>query len=392
MNRAVIRAAIVFAVAAQAASAADITIQSSLSQGFSTLDGFGSGDDGDPSLRMTTDLGVLLRMQTPATQMSLNAGIRASGNTDNDGAFYDVNPRVSGSITHSAPRITSFATFSVIPQFRDEADFDTIFAVDPGTGELVEAGRTRTDIQALQISISARAGASLRLDQRNSLSASASVRQLEYDKTTETLQPTRTIGGSLSWSHALNARSNAGLSWGFQHFWSDREDQSDTISTNLSAQYSIQATPRHRLSASAGLSYVDDEGGDVGFTGGLNLGYSPTNDTSMGFGINQGVDQNDFGQVQTVTQARASLSHRINSVSSFNLGSALSADAPIGSGGEDNYSLTLQAQYAHRISDDWRFSIGYGFRIEGEVDSPTDDLSGTNRVFLNFSRNFDLLP
>ena len=367
----------------------------SFAQGFTVLNRLQNDNDEDNALRSTTDIGVNWQGNYTRTDASLSVGVRLTGDTDNDdGTFFnDPNPRVAGRIDYRGRRLSTFATLSVVPQFRSDRQFEFVDIEDEETGAIVDVERRANEEDALQLNINARAGGSLQLDPRNSLSLSAFSRFREYPDGSETLNATRTVGATVGWNNALDSRTSGGVSFTTRLFTSDAEDADDTVSNSLSLNASRRFTPRHNANASIGLSAVDGDVGDVNVVGGVGFSYRARSDLSFRTGLDQDVAQDDNGEVRLVTRLNGSASWTVNSVSSVSFGSRLSFDTPVGGSEDDNdVNFALSAQYSLRLTEAWRLALSYGLALESSQDSVADDIEATNRFQIRLSRNFNLFP
>jgi hypothetical protein len=383
-------------IAAGPVPAGSLSIGANLSQAITGTSSFGDTSDEGYGLRSSTDLGVNFRGTYPTTLFALSVGARLSGNTENDRAFFsDPNPRIVGSFTHTAPRLTTNGSLSVVPQFASDRQFEFFEVVDDTTGDVIDVDRRIRDEDVLQLSINARLGAQLQLDTVNSLSASVAASAREYPESSDTLDPTRSLRASVGWSRALDRQTSGGLSLGVRFFTSEADNSEDAVSTTVSANLSRSFTPRHSGNFSLGVSFTDVEDElTPNLVGGANFSYRPTADIALSAGANQRVAQNDDGALRLVSRLNGGASWTINSVSSLNLGTGLSLETPVLSDGDDDtLTLRLTAGYSLRLTESWSFRLSYGIAIDTERDNPaSDQLEGSNRVFMRISRNFDILP
>lgn len=380
------------ASAGTAAVAAQWSAAGSVSQGFTVGNEF--GDDAASSVvgRSSTSVGISLSARTQTTRWNLSTGATLNLATDDyDDVFGDtvdqlILPRISGSVTHSQPRYSLFARLSADPQFVSSRRFDSLFP-DPEDPVAPEEGFTRTDVDALEILIRGSVGASFQLDQRNSLTATTSVRVREYSDTTDELQPSQRVGVGLSWGHALDPRTSLSLGGDVAYFTSDRADRDDTVSGGVTAGASRRLTPRHTLGLSLGVSASDD-GDDlrVSPTGAANLSYSGV-DYSYSIGFRQSVDQNDAGSVEARSALSAGASYRINSVSSAGIGASLAFGNPLFGDDGDRVGFSIGPRYSLALAESWSLTLGYGFSIDRDNNG---DVSGSNRVFLRLGRPFEI--
>jgi hypothetical protein len=257
---------------------------------------------------------------------------------------------------------------------------------DPDTGTLEPLTRT-DETDALQIVLNANLGASYALDARNRLTSSLFTRIVEYDETTDTLQPTQTYGANLGWEGALDPRTDVSLTGTVRQFFSDREGQPDSLAFTLAPTISQNFTPRHSGNLTLGFTAVEGDEFNIGFTGGAGLTYRG-NDTSVTFRARQSVEQDDFGEVEMVSSVGVSMNYRIDQRSSVGLTSQLAHIDALEGDRDARQTFTIGPRYTLALTEAWDMSVGYGLTLTLE-DSET---RGTNRVFLTFGRNFDFLP
>lgn len=376
--------------------AADLRVTGFLSQRFEASSGDGSdGASGQIGIGSTTDLGLTILADTPTTQWRLSPGVRFSYFTDDDqnaSTLTSVLPRFDGSVSRRANRrLTLTATAGFTPTRVDSRDF---VAFDREIGEppppdlepTEQLGRS--DRNALELSYRASAGATFEADSRNRLSTSLFARRTDYDNPSDDLVPSTSYGGSLSWRRALSLVSGATASVNVRRFESD--DDESTLSTSVTGGFDTRLTPRHSLSGSIGPAFViEDNNGDETFSvnadSRLSLGYQ-TAQTRYGLDFSQGTSQQRDGAVVNQFTFGASARHAVTAQSSFDLGAGAQLSQPLSGDLEDERSYFARVSYSHAVSRDWRVQLGYRLSIDD-----TPDQSVENLVFLQLSRNFDLL-
>jgi hypothetical protein len=366
----------------------DWTISGFLDQRFNTSRGFGEGaQQDDEGLTSNTGVGLNFTARNETTRFTFAPGVSGSfGTGDRDSDDFRVNPTFRGTLAHNGRRIGLTGLLSVVPQFRSARQFDTAFLPDPDTGEFEPLLR-EDDVDALQIVLNGNLGASYALDARNRLTGSLFTRIVEYDETTTTLQPTQTYGANLGWQGQLDPRTNLSLTGTVRQFFSDREDQPDSLAFTLAPTVTQQFTPRHSGNLTLGFTAVEGDEFNLGFTGGAGLSYR-SGDTSVNFRAQQSVEQDDFGDVETVSSIGLSMSYRIDQRSSIGLTSRLAHIDALEGDSDARQTFTIGPRYSLQMTEAWGMSVGYGLTLTLE-DSET---RGTNRVFLTLSRNFDFLP
>jgi hypothetical protein len=366
----------------------DWTVSGFLNQRFNGSQGFGDGaQQNDDGLTSNTGLGLDFTARNDTTRFTVSPGVSGSfGTGDRDSDEFRVNPTFRSTLAHNGRRIGLNGLVSVVPQFRSARQFDTAFLPDPDTGELEAVTRT-DETDALQIVLNANLGASYALDARNRLTSSLFTRIVEYDETTDTLQPTQTYGANLGWQGTLDPRTNLSLTGTVRQFFSDREDQPDTLAFTLAPTVSQNFTPRHSGNLTLGFTAVEGDEFNLGFTGGAGLTYRG-NDTSVTFRARQSVEQDDFGEIEMVSSLGVSMNYRIDQRSSVGLTSQLAYIDALEGDRDARQTFTIGPRYSLQMTEAWSMSVGYGLTLTREE----DEVRGTNRVFLTFGRNFDFLP
>jgi hypothetical protein len=349
-----------------------------------------SGGDNDDLPASTTSLGVTIANQTPTTLFSISPGVvlTIADRSDNQDTFR-VNPSLGAQFTHNAPRLSLSGSASVIPQFRSDRQFDSVFVEDPDTGQTLPATEIR-NVDPLEIVSSGRLGANYQLTPRSSLNTSIFFRRIDYSGERGTLEPSTTVGASAGVSRTLDSRTSGSVSVTARRFMSEDEDQGDSNSVSLSVGASRQLSPRLNGRVSLGVTGVDDDDGfDTGFTGGVSGQYR-FGDATVTAGLRQSVDQNDDGVVESITAANAGVSYRVNERSSLGFSAGYSRSEPFAADNATSTdALTLGARYGFRLTANWATSLSYGLRAESDNG---DDADVSHRFSVSFSRNFDFLP
>lgn len=349
------------------------------------------GEDNETLPNSTTSLGVTFANQTPTTTFSVSPGVVLSvaerSNEDDDTIQF--NPRLEASLTHAAPRLSLNAVASVIPTFRSDRQFDSVFDVDPDTGE-TELRTEERGVDPLEIVSSGSIGASYQIDNRNTANSRLFFRRIDYSGDSGTLEPSSTVGASAGLSRALDQRTTGSFTVSVRRFMSDGdEDDSDSVSFSFGGSRAVSS----RLDANVDLGLTgvqDDDDFDVGFTGGLSGGYR-FGDATIRAGLRQAVDQDDDGVVQSITAVNAGIDYPVNNRSSLGVSVGYTRSEPFSGQTDDSPTdtLTFGARYGFQLTADWGLNLSYGLRVQNEDGQETEV---SNRFLLGFSRNLDLLP
>ena len=201
------------------------------------------------------------------------------------------------------------------------------------------------------------------------LTGRASIGRTEIDTTT-TDGTTRTTGTNASAGLSL-ARPNGSI--GF--------DVSTTANTNgdrqrMSLQRSLDL-PNATLTGRLGLTRLEEGNSDT--TAGIRYSQTLPNG-SMSFSFNRAVRfVEEDGNDQEFLSASASHTYDINELSSVSFRGAVSQN-------ENSDRTTLSVNYRYALTADWDLTSGYSFSTLEDGGSQAD----THRVFVGFSRRFDL--
>ena len=371
-----------------AASAADLTVTGLLSQGFSA----GTSEDGaNTSLRSSTDIGVGIERRSGIFDFSLTPGatLIARSESDNDDDV-QVTPRFTGNFTYRAPRLRLTGQASAITSFRDTRDFDTLFVTDPDTGALETVAVAR-DANPLQFTLSGNLGSEIFLTPRSSAVGSVFVRYVDFDETTASLQPSRTLGASTGLRLGLTPRTTGTVDLRFRDFTSDRAGGNEGTNWSLTSGARVLMTPRHIVNFSGGLSVTDTDETTLGFTGNAGLQYS-LGRTAYTLGAVSAVDQNDDGEVVNTVRLSGLVSHAINQRHRVSLGSSLSSEAPIDDGTiGDELTFRLSPRYEVALTPLWSATASYGLVID-RTRGAAQELEVDHQVLLRLSHRFTILP
>lgn len=370
---------------ATVAASADWRVTGSLSQNMSVRNESSDGVS-DTSVQGSTGIGVAIRAQTPRTEWRLSPSLRLferiGGGSDRDPL--EVSGSVTGAARYTAPRLGLNGLLSVTPEFASDNDFTLFLEPDPDTGELRQTTSSR-ERDALQITSRAVLGATYAVDPLSSVSLSTTYRRRDYLDDIETLDPFWSLGATLGFNQALTPRVGGGLSFGVQRFESEDPTSADTTTLTLGGNLSARLTPRHSGGLSLNINGSDDgDSTDISLGGSASLSYQLEN---MNFNVSaqQSVEQNDDGEIVNLTGLRAGGGYRINETSRISLSTGLTFENPLfGGSGDDVATFVLSPRYELSLTQDWRLSVGYGFR------ATTDD-EVDNRIFLSLTRSLTLL-
>jgi hypothetical protein len=309
--------------------------------------------------------------------------VSVSDETDQDEDTIRINPRLSASLSRTGPRLSLDGTASVIPQFRSDREFDSVFAENPDTGAL-ELRTEARDVNALEINSRANLGASYLLTPRSTATGNVFVSRRDFSSGGDTLEPSMTVGAGAGLTQALDRRTSLSVGLTARRFTSDNED-TDSLSLNLGGSRQLTANTNLQL----GVVGIQEDGDiNYGFTGNLGGRYQAQGAT-FNAGLRQLVDQDEDGVFQAVTALTAGVDYPVNARNSFGASAGYTRSTPFDGGADTSTTdtFTLGARYTYQLSSDWQLQLNYGLRFQNDDDD--DDSGISNRFTLNIARNFD---
>lgn len=368
------------------AGVADVTVSGFFSQRLE-LDSnpdLESSDFSSGSANSITDLGVVLSMRTPRTTLTFAPGINASLRTDQSVTFSNVNPRVSARVTRQGERLELSGGMSVVPRLTNDgaSASDSSFSAAPGSPDF-------TDATALEVTARADARARYKVDLRNSVSTGAFAQARRFSKDSGQFTDSDSYGVDLGWTREIDPRTSLSLKTAFRAF-SEDGGGSDEQSLDFTAGGDRRLSPTLSAGGDIGVSFSDSGGStNAGLIGGARLNYQGK-DTSLVFGFRQSVDQNEFGDLENRSSAFITPSYRATHQASVSLPVQMSFTNPMfsGSGGSDEFSVSVGPALSYDLTPEWRIDTGY--RLRARAESGRTDTSSL--VFLQLSRNLTLLP
>ena len=250
-----------------------------------------------------------------------------------------------------------------------------------------------TDVNATQITGSQELGLFYRFNPRHAMNLELSNRTITFDEDIDGLSPTRTIGASAEWDHALSEISTLTYASGLRFFASDNDTTTRSQVLDLSVSLSSDRTPRHTVRLGGGVSLVRtgqsvagvrDQDFDLGFTGNVGFDYR-LSAISAGFDFNQSVEPSNAGELQAFSRASGRMSYEINDRESLSASASYTRRSPL-SGDDDTLdTFSIGPNYALALDRQTDLSVGYLFRMERD-----DDGTGLgHRVFLSLEHRLD---
>jgi hypothetical protein len=350
-------------------------------------------EEGDPSLRATTALGIDITALTPTTQWQIETGASGTvgvGGGDDADELNSINPNFAAAVAHDGKHVDTGASFAFDMQPSSFAQFE-------------ETGVTDGD--ATQMSVQLAADAAYALDARNRLSVGGFGRIIRFTGGTTTLVPTTSYGTNLAWIRALGPATDGSLTFGLRRFSSESSENPESLTFSLAAGAGHAVNRRLSVDGSLGLTATRTTRirfGDreteftVGGLGDLAVIWAPEADTQFVLALSHGLEPSSLGELQTTTALGLSVDHSINSWISGGV-SALVQQQSSGDGfeeeeeegEEDTRTLaSISPSLAFSLAPDWALRASYALALEREGGS--DAIS--NQVFVTLTHQFDILP
>lgn len=336
--------------------------------------------DPDPIYGTTARLGLQAAAITAKSFLAVQTGVsaRAFGGSGDTSGLNTTNPDLRGEYAYNGKYFDAGANVSV--QYEPVA-----FAQIDDTGV--------TEGDALQLSIRSGSYVGFALTPRDRLNAGANVSLVRFTKGSTDLNPTTTIGGSLGWAHSISPTTSLNTSFGARHFTSDGNESEERLTFDLTTGLGHQFNRRLSVQGGAGISATEDDGYTIGAIGNFSLAWQPVEDTSFSFAFHHGVEPSSIGTLRTSTSAGIGLAHQVNSWT--DLGFSLSwsrrsgIDGDTSSRREDERDLIrFGSTIDFAIARAWGLGFGYALTLSSDDDG---DAVG-NRVFMQLTRHFDIIP
>jgi hypothetical protein len=352
-------------------------------------------EEGDPSLRATTALGIDITALTPTTQWQIETGASGTvgvGGGDDADELNSINPNFAAAVSHNGKYVDTGASFAFDMQPSSFAQFE-------------ETGVAEGD--ATQMSVQLAADAAYALDARNRLSVGGFGRIIRFTGGTTTLVPTTSYGTNLAWIRALGPATDGSLTFGLRRFSSESSENPESLTFSLAAGAGHAVNRRLSFDASLGLTatrttrtrFGDRETEfNLGALGDLAVIWAPEADTQFVLALSHGLEPSSLGELQTTTALGLSVDHSINSwisggvsalVQQQSSGDGFEEEEGEGEGEEDTRTLaSISPSLAFSLAPDWALRASYALALEREGGS--DAIS--NQVFVTLTHQFDILP
>lgn len=334
----------------------------------------------------TTSLGAAIVSQTSRTRFAINPGVtgRLFGGGSNASDSNQISPRLSAQLDHrvAAVDFRSGLSFDVRP-----TAFSEIGDIDSGIPDL-----DVIDQDATQITLSANAGFTYRINDRNRASMGADFRLIRFDDNAASLTPNTTIGVSGDFAHDVNDRVTSRFGAGVRRVSLGGTSDTDTLIFDVDGGLDALISSRFSLGGSIGVSFIDRTGGagggdtGLGFNGSANLAYQVFDDLSLSLSARQSVEPSSEGELQNRSTLSLGVTQLINDRErlSFNLGLSRQTAAETFTGvSDDSTQFQTGASYQWVLTPELVAQMGYAMRWELQ---PDDAMS--HKVFLSLSKSF----
>ena len=388
----VLTGAIVFTLAAGPVRAFDLRVLGDVVQRLNFDDNLDTQQNSDGEvLTSATSINLNSTLRTPRSDFSLNTGttLRKSFGPGANSDLDTADPRVNGRYQYRGTDYTvgAHGSFTVSNTAFTETD-----EIDVGGFEQT----ITTNGETQRISYTYGADVTINVNRTDKASAFVTVSSTDFAETVAGLVPSDSLMFGGSWSTVLTRRTSASIN-GSMRFFNGRSD-SETIS--LSARLSSKLTPTLSANIGAGINITETErlvagvlqtDTSVGQSFNLSLSYV-LGLTTFSASLAQNLSPSDEGDLRQRTSIAASMSHRINTKSSFTLSSyyaiqeATTDNATTAT--SDRNSAGFSVNYSYRLARYWNLLLGYSFRF-----SDTNNGAGiSNAVYGSISRQFVLVP
>lgn len=351
--------------------------------------------DGDVFGSTTTfNLDVTARTQTSTLNVRGGANLREFGGPGATSDLDTFNQNVKGDFQLEGPRTTVGVDASFA---RSNTAFTEFEDVNFGGFDQTIVTEGSTD----RLSYSVGGDVTVEVNRTNKLSGSVTYSAVDFAESVGDLTPTDRLAFNASWFRELTETTDLKTSGSLSFFNSDNASQSENRTIALSTRITSELTPNLTVYGEGGINIITTEQlsagvrqseTTVGNTFDFGLTYLMWLTTTFTASVSQSVSPSDSGNLNQRTGVNASLSHRINTVSSFSTGAtyAIQESATSGpAGGSDNRNFVrFFANYSVQIARYWNFALGYDLRVN-------DQDTGTgvsNKIFGTLSREFVLLP
>ncbi len=226
-----------------------------------------------------------------------------------------------------------------------------------------------------------------KLDDRDSLVWTSSVRLVDFTLQSTELVPFTSVGSSIGWRRQLTELVDTGFSVGAENFNPDSATEGETLVYRSTASVNARMTKRLSAMGSLGASLLADEGDKtkVNFNFALGADYK-IRDTNYSLNAAYDVLPTQGGNFENTLSTRAIVNHQVNDLTSLSILAAYSLQT--GSSSQDSSALTLTPSLYYQLSQEWKSSLSYRFIHSDDG----GERAYSNALMVNLSYGRDLLP
>ncbi len=331
---------------------------------------------------LLTDLG----WQSPRVTANLKAdfdlnrfvGPGGTSDLDTFGQFY------KGSVQ----KRTSTLDVELSSSFRVQ---DTTFSEVEDTGILSQNKNNR-------LTLSVNGKTDYRVNRRLSFSLLSSISNVDFSVSSATLTPFLNVDVTGKMRRKLTNSSEAALSLGWSLFKADNLTNTTSYTYKANSSLTTKLSPRLTARALAGTSVIrTDRDASLGASassstaigGLLELGLDYTLATmQFSFQATRGFEPSATGNIRQSDSVNAAVTKRINSRSNIAMNVSARRQASVSSGAGTGLKVfTFAPSYSYSLAREWRFDLGYTFRLQDSGGTQTS----SNSVFLSLTRDLSLL-
>ena len=373
------------------AMAAEWKVAGSLSQRFEAqTDRTLSGEE-DPVFGSTTRLGMGFTRAAPTSELSVEAGVSASafGGPGDTQGLNRIDPSLSAEYTSRWKRVDASAVVD--------------FGFRPvSIAQAEDSGVTADDATQLNIRLGSNVGYAL--DAANRVFVGADAGLVRFTSNAPSLAETTTLGLDAGWEHQVNRRFAVNLGTGASFFVSDNAANSRSFSFDVTAGANYQLNSRLGASGEAGVEVTRTRNtvngqrqGEVtvGLTANAAVNWLPAPDTTTSFSMSQNLEPSSLGELQTITRFSFESAYQVNSQIAAEFGAAYQRQTSAGgfeSNGTRRQLATVTSGINFTLTRDWGVRAGYTLRHEFEDSSGSGGEGSSHLVFVQITRDLQILP
>lgn len=342
----------------------------------------GARDTYGSETSLLTDLG----WQSPRVNVNLKAdfdlnrfvGPGGTSDLDTFGQFYE----------GTVQKKTSTLDVELSSSYRIQ---DTTFSEVEDTGILSQNKNNR-----LTLSVDGKATYSV--NSRLVLSLLSSVSNVDFSVQSASLTPFLNVDVTGKMTRKLTNSSEAELSLGWSLFKADNLTSTTSYTYKANSSLTTKLSPRLTARVLAGTSLIrTDKDASLGASassrtaigGLLELGLDYTLATmQFSFLASRGFEPSATGEVRQSDSVNVGITQQINSRSNIGVSASARRQTSLSSGAGTGLKVfTFAPTYSYSLARQWRFDLGYTFRLQNSGGTQTS----SNSVFLSLTRDLAFL-